>query len=243
MFHDMALEKRPHPPDLSGRVHLAQQGNQLVEIGNVLGDSFVGPQSFSYGFKRIGDVRVTGRAVVEVTQRPRPAGERGWPPVEIEMARSVYAFPLALRQEAKEVLASVCTGGSANGYPVVDVKVRLREITLNDATEQLVPLRASVTLALRHAFVAAGMTLLEPVMSLELRVPEGSLGAVMRDLGSRRAEIHETIILGSVSIVRAFVPLVGMFGYSTDLRSLTQGQGSFSMEPFDFLPVPEAVSS
>lgn len=192
--------------------------------------------------KRIGDIRVTGRAIVEVKQRPRPEGERGWPPVEIDLARSAYALPLALRQEAKEVLASVCKAGGASGYPVVDLKVYLREISLNDAPDPLVPLRASLTLALRHAFVAAGMTLLEPVMSLELRVPEDSLGAIMRDLGSRRAEIHETIVSGSVSIVRAFVPLVGMFGYSTDVRSLTQGQGSFSMEPFDFLPVPGQIA-
>ena len=190
--------------------------------------------------KRVGDIRVTGKAAVEVSPRPRPPGQRELPPIEIELARRVFALPLTYREAVKEVLTNVCNAGGANGYPIVDVKVNLREISLNECPDPLVPLRASLTLGLRNAIAAAGTTRLEPVMTLELRVPESSVGAVMRDLGARRAEIRETVISSPTSIVRAFVPLVGMFGYSTDLRSMTQGQGSFSMEPYDFLPVPAA---
>jgi elongation factor G len=193
--------------------------------------------------KRIGDVRVMGHAVVDVVPRPRPAGDRDWPPVEIEIAPGVSALPAPLLQEARDVVASVCTGGGASGYPMVDIRASVREISTNDPPDPLVPLRASLTIALRQAFAASGTRLLEPVMSLEVRAPEPFLGAVVRDLGARRAEIRETTISGTVSLVRAFVPLASMFGYSTDLRSLTQGQGSFSMEPFDYMPVTRPADS
>ncbi len=187
--------------------------------------------------KRIGDVRVTGRAAVEVLPRPRPAGERGWPPVEVELAGRTGSLPAALQREAKEVVTGVCTAGGANGYALMDTKVRVLEIRSNDPPDPLVPLRASLTLALRHALAASGTRVLEPVMSLEVRIPEASLGAVVRDLGSRRAEIRETAFAGETAVIQALVPLSVMFGYSTDLRSLTQGQGSFAMEPFDYQPM------
>jgi elongation factor G len=191
--------------------------------------------------KRIGDVRITGRAVVEVAPRPRPAGDPDWPPVEIEIALTESSLPGALREEAREVVANVCMGGGANGYPMVDLRATVREISMNDPPDPMVPLRASLTLALRQAFAASGTMLLEPVMSLEVRAPEPFLGSVVRDLGARRADIRETSISGNLSLVRAFVPLASMFGYSTELRSLTQGQGSFSMEPFDYMPVSRAA--
>jgi len=193
--------------------------------------------------KRIGDVRVTGRAAVEVVPRPRPAGDRDWPPVEIEIALGEASLPAALQQEAREVVANVCMGGGADGYPMVDLRTTVREISMNEPPDPMVPLRASLTMALRQAFAASGTMLLEPVMSLEVRAPEPFLGSVVRDLGARRADIRETSISGTLSLVRAFVPLASMFGYSTDLRSLTQGQGSFSMEPFDYMPVSRTPES
>jgi elongation factor G len=77
---------------------------------------------------------------------------------------------------------------------------------------------------------------LEPVMVLEVRAPDDSLGALMKDLSSRRAEIRETDLEGGMTVVRGLVPLAEMFGYSTQMRSLTQGRGSFSMEPYDYQP-------
>jgi elongation factor G len=85
------------------------------------------------------------------------------------------------------------------------------------------------------------MVLLEPVMRLEVRVPEEFVGNVVRDLSSRRAEISETGIAGAAALVRALTPLSEMLGYSNELRSLSQGRGSFSMEPYDYHPVPDDV--
>ncbi len=78
-------------------------------------------------------------------------------------------------------------------------------------------------------------------MSLEVRAPDDCLGAIMKDLGARRAEIRETDLLGGFAVVRGLVPLAEMFGYSTQMRSLTQGRGSFSMEPFDYQPTKSWV--
>jgi elongation factor G len=119
---------------------------------------------------------------------------------------------------------------------VVDITVRILEFRHNDPPDPSVPLMGTLTLALREAISEARTIVLEPVMRIEVRVPEDCMGAVMRDLGSRRAEIHDTELLGGTGVVRGLVPLAEMFGYSTQIRSLTQGRGSFSMEPFDYQP-------
>jgi elongation factor G len=125
---------------------------------------------------------------------------------------------------------------------MMDVRVRVLSVALSDAPEPAVPLLAAVTLAMRRAFAAAGTALLEPVMRLDVRTPEEFVGSVIKDLGTRRAEIRETTLARPFAVVRALVPLAEMFGYSTQVRSLTQGRGSFSMEPFDYQPVPERVA-
>ena len=94
----------------------------------------------------------------------------------------------------------------------------------------------TLTLALREAIAQAQTIVLEPVMNLEVRVPDECLGGIMKDLGARRAEIRETELLGGIALIRGLVPLAEMFGYSTQMRSLTQGRGSFSMEPYDYQP-------
>ncbi len=190
--------------------------------------------------KRIGDVLVTGRAVVGVSPRQRQPGELGLPPVETTLAGRTRNLTAAQQREAQQTVAAVCLGGGTDGYPIVDIRVRILEIRLNDSPDPLVPLRAALTMALRNAFTVAELKLLEPVMSLEVRIPEAFLGAVVRDLGARRAEIRETAFSASTAVIHSFVPLAAMFGYSTDLRSLTQGHGSFSMEPFDYQSVTGA---
>ena len=129
-----------------------------------------------------------------------------------------------------------CNSGGSHGYPVVDVKVRVMEFRHNDPPDPAVPLLGTLTLALREAMAQAQTIVLEPVMSLEVRTPDDCLGAIMKDLGSRRTEIRETELQSGFAVVRGLVPLAEMFGYSTQMRSLTQGRGSFSMEPFDYQP-------
>jgi elongation factor G len=193
--------------------------------------------------RRIGDMQVSARATVEIAPRARPPGTRGWPPVEVGIATGAVSVSPALQQAARQVLFDVCSAGGPNGYPVVDLSARILQMFLSDAPDPSVPLLASLTMAMRRAFAETRMLLLEPVMRLEVRAPHECLGAVVRDLGARRAEIRETAHAGPMASLRALVPLAEMFGYSTQVRSLTQGRGSFSMEPFDYQPVPEHVAS
>jgi elongation factor G len=193
--------------------------------------------------KRIGENNVYARSTVRIEPRPRVAGERAATPVEVALGSNALTLPPALQKEALEILRSGCEAGGAYGYPVVDVRIIAEEIALGDAPDPLVPLGASLTVALRHALQSATTSVLEPIMRLEVRVPEDFLGAVVKDLGARRTEIRETGVQGAYALVRGFVPLAEMFGYSTDVRSLTQGRGSFSMEPFDYQVLPTHLAS
>lgn len=191
--------------------------------------------------KRISDVLVSGRAAVEIVPRPRPAGDRSLPPVEVDIAPISRILTAALEREAQEILLRGCNSGGSHGFPVVDVKVRVMEFRHNDPPDPAVPLLGTLTLALREAIAQSQTIVLEPVMSLEVRTPDDCLGGIMKDLGSRRAEIQETELLAGFAVVRGLVPLAEMFGYSTQMRSLTQGRGSFSMEPYDYQPTKSWV--
>jgi elongation factor G len=230
-----------------GELHLEVTRNRMQREFNV--PAFFGRPRVSYREtvttrgvgkgefeKRISDVLVSGRAAVEVLPRPRPAGDRSLPPVEVDVSRISKVLNAALEREAHEILIRGCNSGGSHGYPVVDVQVRVLDFRHNDPPDPAVPLLGTLTLALREAIAQAQTIVLEPVMSLEVRTPDDCLGAIMKDLGSRRTEIRETDLLAGFAVVRGLVPLAEMFGYSTQMRSLTQGRGSFSMEPFDYQP-------
>jgi elongation factor G len=230
-----------------GELHLEVTRNRMQREFNVA--AFFGRPRVSYREtivsrgvgrgefeKRISDVLVKGRASVEVIPRPRPLGDRSLLPVEVDISHIAKLLPTALQREAQEILLRGCNSGGSHGYPIVDVKVRVLEFRHNDPPDPAVPLLGTLTLALREAIVQAQTIVLEPVMTLEVRAPDDCLGALMKDLGSRRAEIRETDLADGIAVVRGLVPLAEMFGYSTQMRSITQGRGSFSMEPYDYQP-------
>ena len=230
-----------------GELHLEVTRNRMQREFNV--DAFFGRPRVSYREtvtssgksigefeKRINDVLVTGRAKLEIVPRPRPEGDRSMPPVDVDLSSVSKILSSSLQREARDILISGCSSGGAHGYPVVDLKVIVHDFRHNDPPDIAVPLLGALTLALREALAQAQTIVIEPVMSLEVRTPEDSLGAVMKDLGARRVEIRETDILESFAVVHGMAPLSEMFGYSTQLRSITQGRGSFSMELYDYQP-------
>lgn len=230
-----------------GELHLEVTRNRLQREFNV--EAFFGRPRVSYREtatisaigkgefeKRIGDTQVSGRAVVEVLPRPRALGDHSVIPVEIDLSKIARQLSPAMAREAQEILLSGCNSGGAHGYPVVDIKVNVLEFRHNDPPDPLVPLLGTLSRALRDALSKSNTIVLEPVMTLEVRAPEEFLGAIMKDLGARRTEIRETDLLDGFAVVRGLVPLAEMFGYSTNMRSLTQGRGSFSMEPYDNQP-------
>jgi len=230
-----------------GELHLEVTRNRLQREFNI--NAFFGRPRVSYREtittggsgrgefeKRINDTLVKGRATVEVVLRQRPEGDRSMPPVEVDISRISKSLPSSLQREAHNILKNGCSSGGAHGYPVVDLKVIVREFRHNDPPDIAVPLLGTLTLALREAISEAKTIVIEPVMSLEVRAPEESLGAVMKDLGARRVEIRETGIMKDFSVIRGLAPLAEMFGYSTQLRSISQGRGGFSMELYDYQP-------
>ena len=136
-------------------------------------------------------------------------------------------FVGAVERGCREAMES----GVLAGYPLVDVKVRLLDVEWDEEMSSEMAFKVAGSMAFNQGVEKAAPILLEPMMDLETVVPEAYTGEVMGDLNARGAEIREVVSrAGGVQAMRAFVPLAKMFGYATDLRSLTQGRGTFTME-------------
>ena len=129
--------------------------------------------------------------------------------------------------------------GVVSGYPVVDLKVSLLGGTVREANSTPLAFQVAAAMAFREGCQKAHPVLLEPIMKTEVVVPEEFLGEAIGDLSARKGRIEQVLSKGKVSVVAAFVPLKEMFGYSTDLRSLSQGRGTFTMQFHYFDWVPE----
>ena len=145
----------------------------------------------------------------------------------------IPSIEAGLREEAKS--------GGRTGFPLVDLKVTLTDGDVHDTDSNDTAFRFAATDALRKAVVEAGSTLLEPVMKLEVVTPEDYLGDVMADLLSRRTQIEKMFERGKLKVVEARAPLEKMFGYSTAVRSLSQGRASYSMEPLEYAAAPDEL--
>ncbi len=134
-------------------------------------------------------------------------------------------------------LASLESGVLA-GYPFVGVVIRLLNAEVHPELSTEVAFEAAASQACRQAFESAAPTLLEPVMDVEVVAPEGFVGEVLGNLNARNANIQVMDArIGGAQAIRAYVPLGRMFGYATDLRSMTQGRGTFTMEFHHYAPV------
>lgn len=145
----------------------------------------------------------------------------------------------AIEKGVREALDS----GVVAGYPVVDIKVRVVDGSYHDVDSSEMAFKIAGSMAFKNGAQRAGPVLLEPIMRVEVTVPEGFMGDVIGDLSSRRAHVEgmDTHAGGTVAI-KAFVPLAGMFGYATDLRSMTQGRGTFTMEFDHYEQIPASVA-
>ena len=131
--------------------------------------------------------------------------------------------------------------GVIAGFPVVDVKVTLYDGSYHGVDSSELAFRIAASCAFHDGMRRAKSVLLEPVMDVEIIVDREYLGDVVADFSGRRGRIEETKIRGTKQVIRGFVPLAEMFGYATDLRSLTQGRGSFVMEFYRYEEVPEEI--
>ena len=128
------------------------------------------------------------------------------------------------------------------GFPVVDVKVTLNDGSYHDVDSSEMAFKICASIAFKDACKKATPVLLEPVMEVEVVTPEDFMGDVIGNLSSKRAKVKELSDRAGAKVIRAEVPLAGMFGYSTDLRSATQGRANYSMEFLKYDTVPHSIA-
>jgi len=134
------------------------------------------------------------------------------------------------------------TAGTLAGYPVVDVKVTVIDGSFHEVDSSEMAFKIAGSMAFKDACKKANPVILEPIMRTEVVVPEEYMGDVIGDLNSRRGKIASMESKNKVQHIKANVPLAEMFGYSTSLRSLTQGRGNYSMEPSHYEEVPRQIA-
>jgi elongation factor G len=132
--------------------------------------------------------------------------------------------------------------GELAGYPVVGVKVTLINGSFHQVDSSEIAFEQAAGLAIREILKKAGPVLLEPIMKLEVSVPESDYGGVQGNIISKRGMITDSRIHGSIRVIDARVPLAEMFGYSSELRGITSGRGNFVMEPATYERVPEQIA-
>ena len=162
-----------------------------------------------------------------------------------------YSFESAIVGGAipKEYIPSIDAGiqeaaksGIVGGYEVVDFKVTLTDGSYHEVDSSEMAFKIAGSMALKDALERAGSVLLEPIMKVEVVIPEDYLGDVLGNINSRRGRIEGTEIRGGAQAVHAMVPLSEMFGYATDLRSRTQGRGTYTMQFSHYEQVPKSIA-
>ena len=146
-------------------------------------------------------------------------------------------FIPSVEKGVREALAN----GALAGYETVGVKVTLHDGTYHEVDSSEVAFKVAGSMAWKDAATRAKPVLLEPVMAIEVVVPEEYMGDVMADISTRRGRIEGMDLRGSTQVIKGFVPLAEMFGYATDLRSRTQGRGSYTMHLHAYEQAPAAV--
>ena len=132
--------------------------------------------------------------------------------------------------------------GILAGYPAVDIRATLYDGSYHDVDSSEMAFKIAGSMAFKAGAQKAKPVILEPIMKVEVRVPEEYMGDVIGDINARRGRIEGMEALAGVQVIRGFVPLSEMFGYATDLRSATQGRGQYSMELSHYEDVPKNIA-
>ena len=167
---------------------------------------------------------------------PLPGGERGADP-----AKKPLALVVDDQQVQRLILREALENGILAGYQMVDVKAQLVFGSYHDVDSSEMAFKIAGSMAIKEAVQKGDPVILEPIMRVEVTTPEEYMGDVIGDLNARRGQILGMEPRGNAQVIRAFVPLAEMFGYATDLRSKTQGRGSFVMFFDHYQEVPKQV--
>jgi elongation factor G len=176
--------------------------------------------------------------VVKIKVEPLPAG------TGFEFVNEIYggSIPKEFIKPIEAGMREALEGGVLAGYPMSDLKAILYDGSYHDVDSSEMAFKIAGSLAIKEAARKAKAVLLEPIMAVEVVVPEEYMGDVIGDLNSRRGRIEGMELRGTTQIIKSMVPLSEMFGYATDVRSRTQGRGSFTMHFGKYEEVPSALA-
>ncbi|MBR3251423.1 MAG: elongation factor G [Erysipelotrichaceae bacterium] len=141
-----------------------------------------------------------------------------------------------------EGLKAALENGLVAGYPVVDIKATLFDGSAHEVDSSEMAFKTAASLALKEAAKKCNPVILEPIMDVEITVPNEYMGTVMGDVTKRRGHINNQEERGNATVIRAYIPLSQMFGYATDLRSNTQGRGNYMMQMDHYAEVPASIA-
>ena len=214
LLRDFGLKVRVHKPRVSYRETVRRPSRGKGEFHRQVGDHYE-------------------QAVIELTIEPFTSEN----PFTVHIPHDVHP-------EAKSLIAAaihdVAEGGGVVGFPLMNVRFNVQSAKHDQPPSELA-LRVAAAEAVRNALHEENIALLEPIMKLEVVTPEEFLGNIQGDLNSRRAVIVHSELRGGSSVLEAEAPLSRMFGYSTQVRSLSQGRASYSMEPLKYDEAPPEV--
>lgn len=232
-----------------GELHLDVLKNRMLNEFNI--NANIGAPKVSYRETIGKTVRVEGKFIqqsgghgqyghVELILEPFKCSKS----VEFEDKIKDGKIPKQYIKAVEKGVRNIASTGVYSGYPLINVKVTLVDGSFHPVDSSDLAFETAAIIAMKKGVEMANAILLEPIMKVEALVPEQYLGDVLSDLNSRRARISEISDRSGVRIIKSEVPLAEMFGYATSIRSLSQGRGTYTMEPISYMPAPrEAYSS
>ncbi len=206
---------------------LREEYGLKVHVGQpqvVYRETIVNPVSSEGIFDReMAGVHGFGLVVLDLEPRERGSGN------QYDPGRTVELMPQEYQEAVRQGVMDALSFGPLSGSPMVDVSVTVKEVRWEENDHTISSLRIAAATAVREGVQKADVILLEPIMELDILTPEEFVGDVISDINSRKGEVHSLESQGKVTAIQAYVPLKQLFGYSTTLRSLTQGRGNFTM--------------
>ncbi len=161
--------------------------------------------------------------------------------IEFESKIVGGAVPKEYIKPIEQGMREAAESGILAGYPVIDFKVSLVDGSYHEVDSSEMAFKIAASMAFKEGCKQAKSVILEPIMKVEITVPEEYMGDVIGDVNSRRGRVEGMEAVDGMQEIRSFIPLSEMFGYATDLRSKTQGRGTYSMEPSHYEEVPKSI--
>lgn len=216
MERDFNIKVRVHKPRVSYREKLAAPISVSAEFNVTTPAS-----TLFFGLELAAEDFTEGESSIVVSHKLKPD-----------------ALPSTLLQVLLEALEGEANGGGRFGYPLMELKLTVNKVSYREEESTDTAVRSAVSQAFNKVLQDGNLITMEPVMALEVVTPQDFLGGIQSDLNSRRALIVDSDRRGDLCVLKAEAPLIEMFGYSTQIRSLSQGRASYSMEPCRYSEAP-----